>query len=387
MRRQVAGRRAPHRWATTPGQAAPAWASVWRGLTQAYVPDAGGTSATVGSRRMVELLHGAPTNQGAAANFGIEGFAAGRAMSVTGNPGSGLVATNSAKWGPAVGAPFSVFAYVVRKDASATFQALIGNGFTGLGGWTFQANYTSGRIGLTRWGNGDDHTTATLGSVPNDGTTPSGMGVAWAAGGPARFFLNGLFEQLASGTISGAGIGDFVIGRTSSGGLQSMGIHVIYMWNRVLTDGEFQRLYRDPFGPIRPWRHPRVRASASSTDLRATQLLAEVAVTPAVALHLTQLVAEVLVTDTGNPDLRATQLVAEVLHAADPALRASQLLAEILATPTVQLRATQLLAEVLTTPTVALRATQLVAEVLIQPTVLSVTKTGLLFPRGSVPPF
>jgi hypothetical protein len=201
---------------------------------------------------MAELLHGVQTNVGAGANFGIEGRPSGPVLSVTGGPLAGLSATNSQRWGPAVGADFSVFSYLIRYDSSATLQALIGNGFSGSGGWTFQLNYTTGRIGLTRFGVADDATTAALGTVPNDGLTPSTIGVAYKAGGPARFFLNGLFEQLASGNMTGAGIGDFVIGRTSSGGLQSAAIYVIYMWNRALADGEFLSLQRDPFGPIRP---------------------------------------------------------------------------------------------------------------------------------------
>lgn len=201
---------------------------------------------------MLELLHGTMTGPGSTTNFGIEARPEGSVLSVSGNPAAGIFATNSQRWGPAIGADFSVFSFLCRRDASATFQALIGNGFTGSGGWTFQLNYTSGRIGLTRWGVGDDHTTTTLGAVPNDGFVTSGVGVSYKAGGPARFFLNGVFEQLTSGAMSGAGIGDFVIGRTSSGGLQSCSIHVIYMWNRPLADGEFHRLYRDPFGPIRP---------------------------------------------------------------------------------------------------------------------------------------
>lgn len=420
MPRRAAGRRAPKRWASNPGQADPSWIPWWRELRQVYVPDAGGATSTVGSRSMLEVVHNKRTNQGSIGDYGIEGYAAGPAMSVTGAPLTGLFTANSAKWGPAVGAAFSVFAFVLNRSTSTAFQALIGNGFTGSGGWTFQTSYNNGKLGMTRWGVGDDATT-TLPVVPNDRTTPAGIGVSYRAGGPARFFQNGQFEQLTSGNMAGAGIGDFVIGRTSSGGLVGMGIHVIYMWNRAISDGEFLRLYADPFGPIRPRMRRRAGAGASTVlsvsqvaretlwsidpELHASQLLREAIHSPDVELYLSQIVREVLIPQyglmsvsqivrevlvsdaSGTGRLRASQLVREALQSPDPELALSQIVREAVRSPDVAVRFSQVLREVLFAPDASVRMSQIVREVLVAPAALSVPLTGQLFPRGSPLPF
>lgn len=383
-----AGRRAPTHFIARAPFADPSWHDMWRGLSQAYVPDAGGTSASVGSRRLIELLHGVPTIQGST-DFGTVGQATGLGLLVSNNPSTGILATNSAKWGPAVGAAFSVFCYGTRIDSTAALQALIGNGFSGFGGWTLQLNYGAGQLGMTRWGVGDDAST-TLGTVPNNGT-PSGLGVAYAAGGPARFFLNGQFQQVASGNMTGAGIGDFVIGRTSSGGLRGFTIQVLYLWNRVLSDGEFRRLYADPYGPIRPRRTAALMAGGSATVTPGTGALTLTGYAPGVSgaqLRVTQVGLKVLVSDAvSTAAIRATQAGVKALVVDTPDLRVTQAGVKALLQDTADLRVTQAGVKALAVDDPDLRVTQVGVKVLVAPSALSVPLTGLLFPRGSVPPF
>jgi hypothetical protein len=146
--------------------------------------------------------------------------------------------------------PLSAFVFVARHDNSdATLQSLIGNGASGFNGWTLQLNYGAQQIGLTRWGLADNPSTA-LGAVPKH--VASGVGLS-LAGTTARFFLNGRFQDIASGAVNGTLSSAKTIGANISNAApcQNASIYVAYAWSRAVSDGEMMALWADPWLPVR----------------------------------------------------------------------------------------------------------------------------------------
>jgi hypothetical protein len=344
-----------------------------------------------------ELVHGWNTID---SQYSLTGEANGVAMVRTDTGGSRFVSTlaDQAKYIPDA-VPFSVFAFLVRRGSNNGLQDIVRSvGDTG-SGWTFQLSYGSGQLGLTRWGIADNITT-TLGAVPSGGAQ-NAIGLT-LDGTTARFFLNGRFENVASGSVNLPSGGATVpqVGNT----LFDVSLHVVYLWNRVLSDGEMLRLQQDPFAPIRP-RNTVYDVAALTGTARATQIVGEVLSSPTPGLRATQIVLEALIPQVGRTratqivleaitlaaagtgHARITQALSEVLWSPAPSARATQIVLEVLSSPTVTARVTQLLLEVLTTPTPGARATQSLLEVLVQPAALTPTHTGQLFPRGSPLPF
>jgi hypothetical protein len=145
--------------------------------------------------------------------------------------------------------PLSVFSFLVNRGVGNNIETLVGNN----GGWTFQFSYGSRQLGLTRWGIAD-HPTTTLGAVPNGGVQNC-VGLAHD-GTTARFFLNGRFENIAAGGY-GAGTGTDMLHRGLAAPVENVSVHVLYVWNRVVSDGEFFTLMQDPWSLVRgaevPW--------------------------------------------------------------------------------------------------------------------------------------
>lgn len=411
---------APPRFARNAGQATQEAKSLWRGLRAAIVPMRAGIAGS-GSAIGYELVNGlSPTVQG---GLILRGEANGPSMNSTGEAlGFSTTAATVAKFIPNA-VPFSVFAFVVNRG-STTGQSLIGNGYLGNGGWTFQLAYPSGtgNIGLTRWGIADNPTT-TLGAVPTAGAA-SCMGVT-LDGTTARFFLNGRFENVASGSVntpSSTGLG-YQVGANSNGvaPLTDCSIHVIYVWNRVVSDSEMMRLYQDPWLPLRMQRMAH-EPIVASTDLivtqavleamhqpdpaaRVSQVIGEVMRSPDPALRATQVVLEAMVPQygiarvtqavlevmvsqaSGTGRARISQALLEVMHEPSPSVRATQIVLEAMRDAAPALRASQLALEVMRFGDPTLRVSQVALEVMRQPGLVSVPLTGQLFPRGSVPPF
>jgi hypothetical protein len=301
-------------------------------------------------------------------------------------------------------APISAFSFLVRRDSSATIQSLVGNGAASAGGWTFQLNYGAGQIGLTRWGIADNAST-TLGAVPNTGGASSCVAMS-LDGSNVRFFLNGRFQTVASGSLNAPSSNNLGVGR-NNGSLQALvntSIHVVYVWARTLSDNDMLALYQDPWLPLR-LRQSVYEASALTGRQRVTQALAEAMMAPEPALRVTQGVLEVMVPQggrirvtqdvlevmllaaSGTGRLRVSGALAEVMTSPSPSLRATQIVLEALVQATPFLRVTQSVGEIMLAPVPVLRVTQSALEAMVQPAALSVPLTGLLYPRGSVPPF
>lgn len=217
---------------------------LWRGLVQALVPvPADANSGATGVRTGRELVQGWSNSFGAAAN--VQGEACGPAIRTV---NSGIAVASKMPHGP----PLSCFAFLVNRDTNiSNIQAIVGDKQGGAGGaWTFQLSYGSGQLGLTRWGIADNATTV-LGAVPVGGAH-SVVGLAWSSTN-ARFFLNGRFENVASGAANGntAGLSGYFM-RDSSNGCTNASFYVVYVWERLLSDGEFLRLMQDPWALVRP---------------------------------------------------------------------------------------------------------------------------------------
>jgi hypothetical protein len=220
-----------------------------RGLVWAVVPVLADNTASAGvwTRCGRELVKG--ISNAFAGGVNLRGEASGPALHSAGAAvqfhGSTLPQT----------APFSCFGFIVNRAAPGGIEALIGA--AGFGGWTFQIAYGSGQMGFTRWGFGDDVTTA-LGAVPTGGAA-SCVGMTYD-GSTVRFFLNGRFESKASGTISGTGgppSGNQLCANGQSGNATSdCSVHVAHVWNRVVTDAEFLVLNQDPWAIVRPAELP-----------------------------------------------------------------------------------------------------------------------------------
>lgn len=228
----------------------------WRALRFAVVPSGGG--GILGGT--VELLHqGQPT----AGYATLKGEAHGPAANTA--AGAGVHFLNIGSYMPTT-APFSAFSFLVRRDSSAAIQSLVGNGAFAAGGWTFQLNYGSGQIGLTRWGVGDNPST-TLGAVPNTGGQASCVAMSYD-GSNVRFFLNGRYQTVASGSVNAPSNNNLGVGRNNASvqALVNTSIHVVYVWARTLSDGEMMTLYLDPWLPIRPDQTIYDFASSSSTS-------------------------------------------------------------------------------------------------------------------------
>lgn len=384
---------APPRFARNGGEAANDAKHWWRGLRMAVVPMPGGISSG-GKASGRELVHGfTPTVQGGVA-LGAE--ANGPVLRcVNAGLGFATTATIIAKMIPTA-APFSVFAFVARRDTSVAIQSLVGNGYLGNNGWTFQLNYGAGEIGLTRWGIADNKST-TLGAVPNTGGQASAVGMA-LDGSNVRFFLNGAFQTVTSGSVNAptsSGTG-YQVGVNSIGNapLVNTSVHVLYVWNRVLSDEEMLALWRDPWAPLRPDDvSPFVTVAAGSATVfpGAGQLLLTgyEPSTGTAEVRVTQAGVKVLVSlsSGGTADARITQAGAKVLAVPDPAARITQAGVKVLVAPTAAARVTQAGVKVLIATDVTARVTQAGVKVLVQRAPISVPLTGLLFPRGSVPPF
>lgn len=151
-------------------------------------------------------------------------------------------------------APLSVFGFLANRGSSATQAFVSGKGLSSLG-WTFQMSYAvnTGRLGLTRWGVADEPTTGL--TVPSGGAH-SAIGLAHN-GTTARFFLNGKFENVASGAISTGGNPENIAFWYNGGSaLENADVYVIYVWSRVVTDAEFLWLMQDPWACVRPMELP-----------------------------------------------------------------------------------------------------------------------------------
>lgn len=354
---------------------------------------AGVTNAGVGR----ELVHGLPPSLSTLSLVG-EGNGVGMLRTATGGLAFGASLAEQATFIPTA-PPLTIFALIVNRSDNAGLRHIVRSvGDTG-SSWTFQMNYFSGQIGLTRWGIADQQST-TLGAVPNGGAVSS-LGMTHD-GTTVRFMLNGRFQSLASGgfnAASGAVLSQFMTDA------DNVALHVVYLWTRALTDAEMLLLDRDPWAPIRP-RTRRTAGAASAltgmtrvsqvaaevlqspvAPLRVSQLVTEVLVPVVGATRVSQMLLEVLVADTTTGRFRASALAAEVLRDTDPAARVSALLAEVLRSPDAMLRVSALCAEVLRAPDPAVRFSALCAEILVAPAALSVPLTGQLFPRGSPLPF
>lgn len=250
------GRTAPARFARGKFDVDPAAYALWRGLTLAFVPERAWRGTTGPSALGYDVVSG----YGAAFGGGVtlRGEASGPAFHSVG-AGAGLGTTVSIidRLIPEA-APFSGFAFVVRRDSSGSLQSMVGNGFVANGGWTWQMSYgtaNGNRMGLTRWGVADEPL-ATMAAVDNSGLYPSCIGFTHN-GSTARFFKNGTFEDRASGaplasSTFGTGGYFFSIPSGSPTPLQNCAVHVLYLWNRLVRDAEFMTLLRDPFLPVRP---------------------------------------------------------------------------------------------------------------------------------------
>jgi hypothetical protein len=150
--------------------------------------------------------------------------------------------------------PYSCFAFLVKRSSPGSIESLISCTGSGGGGWTFQVNYGSGQLGLTRWGIADQPTTV-LGAVPT--LTPVCVGMSHN-GTTARFFMQGRFENLASGSNaaqSGSQL-NHLFHQNGSAATADTSVYVAYAWNRVLSDGEFFALNQDPWAVVRPMELP-----------------------------------------------------------------------------------------------------------------------------------
>jgi hypothetical protein len=348
----------------------------WRELRYVIVPAGGG--GTLNGMR--ELLRGLYPTAGSAT---YRGEANGPSSNCAASGGS-----FSNSYPLPTTAPISVFSFLVRRDSSATIQHLIGNGALSAGGWSFQLNYGSGQIGLTRWNSGDTVST-TLGAVPNTGGQASCVAFSYD-GTNCRFFLNGRYQTVASGSLVAPSNNVISVGRnvSSLNALVNTSIHVIYVWARTLSDGEMLALYRDPWAPIRPRVSVYDGSSVSTTVARVTQAALEALIALPVQTRTTQVLVEALIAAPSTPSTaRISSLVLEALTQPDATARLTQLALEVLHQPTPGVRATQVDLEALTQPDPTARITQLSLEALVQVGALTPTYTGQLFPRGSPPPF
>lgn len=236
-------RTAPLRFALGAADVDPSALPLWRGLMGAFVPVAGlGLMYDVVTRLRSDSPPSTTLRPG-------RSEASGRALGLV---GTGILNGTNGAQGlrvPQTG-PFSVFAFLVRRDASATHQQLFGNGEPGKG-WNLKLNHTGGQIGMIRWGIAD-YPTTTLGAVPT--AVPVAVSLSFD-GTNARFMLNGKFQTLAIGgnptapTNKWANIG---LAATATEPLQNASIHCVYCWSRLLADAEALRLMRDPWFPVRP---------------------------------------------------------------------------------------------------------------------------------------
>jgi hypothetical protein len=218
-----------------------------RGLVWAVVPVVGGeTPSGTFVRCGRELVSG--TNNNLAGGVTLRGEASGPALwSVN----AGMNFDNSPL---PTAVPFSCFSFLVNRGTTA-LQSLVGLTTTGTSSWTFQLSYGSGQLGLTRWGIADNPTVA-LGAVPTGGAA-SCVGMS-LDGTTARFFLNGRFENVASGAVNvpTGTIGNSAFHTLLGSAIVDAGVHVLYVWNRVVTDAEFLQLMQDPWALVRPVELP-----------------------------------------------------------------------------------------------------------------------------------
>lgn len=238
-------RRMPPRWAMHAGQVAEGgrW---WRDLECAIVPFACGEPLDgLGGRKgghVRDLVrHRASLNDG---GLGIRGEARGVAVWPATSGAGVLMPQDTAPRMP----PLTVFAQIVRRDNVSDFQPLLSSG-----GWTFQLNYASGQLGLTRWGVGD-HPTTVLGAVPQN--VESSVALAWD-GTTARFMLNRQFENKSAGNPSNLGTATGFLSYTNwVQGSVNTSVFVCYAWSRVLSDNELLELVDDPWRVVRPQEIP-----------------------------------------------------------------------------------------------------------------------------------
>lgn len=258
---------APLRYARGKFDVDPSAFALWRGLTMALVPMRSWRGTTGPAPVGVDIV------SGRAAEFSggvtIQGEANGPAMkSVGAGIGFGTTIDTIDRIIPE-SAPFSGFAFLVRRDSSGALQAVIGNGYVGNGGWTWQLSYgttNSNRMGFTRWGVADEPL-ATMAAVDNSGLYPSCIGFTHD-GSTARFFKNGTFENRSSGAPNvsanfGTGSYVYAIPSGSPQPVQNSSFQVVYVWKRLLRDAEFMTLMRDPFLPVRPAQRGIIRGGAA----------------------------------------------------------------------------------------------------------------------------
>jgi hypothetical protein len=375
MARRRINRQAPDRWANAGHLLAPEHQGLWRGLVSVWVP-------TPNRKQMYDLAQASAQTTGPDNGSFYAGGVLGPVMHALTFSGGGL--TSASAQFPRSG-PFSIFACVVKRNSTASIESLIGDGGTASNGWTFQLNYGLGEIGLTRWGSADYKATA-LGAVPT--LAPAGIGVVYN-NSTARFFLNGRFANVSVAAITNSvltpRIGANALG---AAGISATSLHIVYVWNRLLADGELQNLWRDPWAGVRPRASVHDMSLTSTTVARVTQAALEALIALPVQTRATQVLVEALITAPTTPSTaRISSLVLEALTQPDAAARLTQLALEVLHQPTPGVRSTQVTLESLTQPDPTARITQLSLEALVQVGALTPTYTGQLFPRGSPPPF
>jgi hypothetical protein len=374
MARRRTNRQAPDRWANAGHLLAPEHQGLWRGLVSVWVP-------TPNRKQMYDLAQASVQTTGPDNGTSL-GTSIGPALHAQTFSGGGL--TSASLRFPHT-APFSVFACVFKRNSTASIESLIGDGALANNGWTFQLNYGLGEMGMTRWGLGDPKATA-LGAVPT--FIPCGIALSYD-GSTCRFFLNGKFLDVAAGSINtGALTPRIGANGLGAAGLSATSIHIIYVWNRLLRDGEVRELWRDPWAGVRPRGSVHDVSGASTTIARITQAALEALIQLPVQTRATQVLVEALIAAPSTPSTaRLSSLVLEALTQPDATARLTQLALEVLHRPTPGVRMTAVDLEALTRPDPTARFTQLSLEALVQVGALTPTYTGQLFPRGSPLPF
>lgn len=167
----------------------------------------------------------------------------------------------------------------------------------------------------------------------------------------------------------------------------------VLLYDRQLSPGAIKRLSRDPWTPFRPALPQPVVLAASGAasvtpDVGALTLTGFPPSVSGAALRVTQAGIKVLVSDAvSTAAIRSTQAGIKALVVDTPDLRVTQAGVKALLADDADLRVTHAGIKALAVDDPDLRVTQAGVKVLVAPSALSVPLTGLLFPRGSVPPF
>lgn len=220
----------------------------WRGLRAAIIPRVGSNPITGGS---AWASHGynLVTQRFSTHDGGVvhRGETRGPAMRFDGGPGmifSIQSGGGSGGGGLPLVPPMTLFGQVYMRAGFSGKLFSTGYLFSG-GGYTFQMNYGSANLGLTRWGIAD-HPTSLI--VPT--SQESSVALAWD-GTTARFMLNRTFEnQSIASNTSLAGFG-FGCDANFASGSTGIAVFVGYAWDRVLNDDELGELREDPWRVVR----------------------------------------------------------------------------------------------------------------------------------------